>query len=74
MKLAEGDLTSEVRGTVGKDEKVLIIRRIEVAYRLELATEHHETAERVHEFHARFCPVARSIENSIEIGTRLELV
>lgn len=74
MELAEGDLVSEVRGAVGKDEKVLIIRRIDVTYRLKLPAEHHELARRVHGFHAGFCPVARSIEGSIAIGTELELI
>ena len=43
------------------------------AERLKIAGEHHELARRVHGFHAAFCPVARSIEGSIEIGTELEL-
>jgi hypothetical protein len=30
--------------------------------------------ERVHGFHARFCPVARSLAGSIDISTRLELI
>ena len=59
---------------MGKDEKVLIIRRIDVVYRLKVAAEHHEAADRVHGFHAGFCPVARSIAPAIEIGTTLELV
>lgn len=59
---------------MGKDEKVLIIRRIDVAYRLRIPAEHHELARRVHGFHAGFCPVARSIEGSIAIETELELV
>ena len=59
---------------MGKDEKVLIIRRIDVTYRLRIPAEHRETAERVHGFHAGFCPVARSIEGAIEIDTELELV
>jgi organic hydroperoxide reductase OsmC/OhrA len=33
-----------------------------------------EETERVHEFHARFCPVARSLEGGIEVRTELELV
>ena len=74
MKLEEGDLVSEVRGSVGKDEKVLIIRRIDVTYRLRVPDESREVAERVLGFHAGFCPVARSIEGSIEIGTALEFV
>ena len=63
-----------MRGEIGKDGKVLVIRRIRVAYRLEASEEHRETVERVHGFHAGFCPVARSIENCIEITTELELV
>ncbi len=59
---------------MGKDDKVLIIRRIDVVYRLKIPAEHRELAERVHGFHAGFCPVARSIAGAIEIGTTLELV
>ncbi len=63
-----------MRGDIGKDGKVLIIRRIHVAYRLEADEEHRETIERVHGFHAEFCPVARSIQGCIEIETELEMV
>ncbi len=64
-------LTSETRGEVEKDGRVLIIKRIHVTYHLKIAHEHRETAERVHEFHADFCPVARSIRDSIDITTEL---
>jgi organic hydroperoxide reductase OsmC/OhrA len=60
-----------VRGEIGKDGKVLVIRRIHVTYHLEADEEHRETVERVHEFHAEFCPVARSISGCIEIDTDL---
>jgi organic hydroperoxide reductase OsmC/OhrA len=52
---------------------VLVIERIVVTYRLALAAEHHETARRVHDVHARACPVARSLEGGIDVETRLEL-
>jgi uncharacterized OsmC-like protein len=52
---------------------VLVIRRITVTYRIALAEEHHDTARRVLEFHARACPVARSLEGAIAIETKLEL-
>ncbi len=74
MKLQEGDLTSEVVGTIGKDGKVLIIQKVDVTYRIRASEEHRETIERVHDFHADFCPVARSIAGCIEIETRFELV
>ena len=63
-----------MRGEIGKDGKVLVIRRIHVAYRLEADREQREIIERVHGFHAGFCPVARSIQGCIEIETELELV
>ena len=53
------------------EEKVLVIRRIHVIYTLRTAPENRGTAERVLGFHARSCPVARSIGSSIEITTSL---
>jgi organic hydroperoxide reductase OsmC/OhrA len=55
------------------EEKVLVIRRITVRYRLPVAEDRREEAERVHGFHARFCPVARSLEGGIEVRTELEM-
>ena len=53
---------------------MLLIKRIHVRYRLAIPEERREEAERVHSFHARFCPVARSLEGAIDITTELELV
>jgi uncharacterized OsmC-like protein len=50
-----------------------VIRRITVTYRIALPEEHHATATRVLDIHARACPVARSLEGAIEIDTKLEL-
>jgi organic hydroperoxide reductase OsmC/OhrA len=52
---------------------VLVIKRITVRYRLPVPEDRREEAERVHGFHARACPVARSLEGGIEIRTELEL-
>jgi organic hydroperoxide reductase OsmC/OhrA len=64
-------LTSEGKGEVEKDGNVLVIKRIHVTYHLKLEESQQETAVRVHGFHADFCPVARSIRDSIEITTEL---
>jgi organic hydroperoxide reductase OsmC/OhrA len=56
------------------EDKVLVIKRVTVRYRLAVPEDRREEAERVHGFHARFCPVARSLEGGIEIRTELELV
>lgn len=63
-----------MEGEIVKDRKVLVIRRIEVGYKLKLDAEYHELAERVREFHADFCPVARTLAGCVEIETRLEFV
>jgi uncharacterized OsmC-like protein len=73
VEVVEGDLVSEAEGEVEKEGKVLVIRRIRVRYRLNIATEHRETAERVHGFHADYCPVARTISDCVEIETFLEM-
>ena len=53
---------------------VLVIERITVRYRLPVPEDRRAEAERVHGFHARACPVARSLEGGIEVRTELELV
>lgn len=66
-------MTSEARGEIEKDGKVLIVKRIFVTYHLKAAAEHRATIERVHGFHANFCPVARTIGNCVEITTSVEI-
>jgi len=57
------------------EEKVLVIKRIRVRYRLiGCAGDKREAAERAHSFHVSRCPVARSIGGSIQITTELEFV
>jgi len=53
---------------------VLVIERITAYYRLPVPEEKREEAERVHGFHARACPVARSLEGGIEVRTELQLL
>jgi organic hydroperoxide reductase OsmC/OhrA len=64
-------LVSEAKGEIEKEENVLVIRRIHVTYHLKVAPEQRETAERVHGFHAGYCPVARTIRDCVDITTTL---
>ena len=64
-------LRSEATGQIGKDGRVLLIESIHVKYFLKTDKDNIETAERVHDMHADFCPVARSIKDSIAISTEL---
>ncbi len=50
-----------------------MIRRIHVTYHLKLDPEKKAEAERAHNIHADFCPVARTIRDCVEISTTLEL-
>ena len=58
---------------MGKDDGVLMIRRVHVTYRLKAAEDQRETIERVHGFHQDKCPVYRSLKNSIEMTTEYQL-
>lgn len=51
----------------------MILRRIHVTYKLRAPEDKREVIERVHDVHARFCPVYRSLEGAIAITTELEL-
>ncbi len=60
-------------GDIEKDGNTLVIKRIHVTYHLRLAPGQRDDAQRVLGFHADFCPVARSIRDSIEITTSVEM-
>ncbi len=68
------DLVGDVTGEIEKDGAVLVLRRINVRYRLHVPDDARATAERVHEIHADRCPVARSIKGAIEVSTEVEYV
>ena len=66
-------LAAEVRGEIEKDGNVLVIKRIHVTYHLKLIPEQRETAERVLDFHADKCPVARTLKGCVDISTELNM-
>lgn len=54
-----------------------MIRRIRVRYRLavdRMDAEVRETVDRVMGFHARKCPVARTLRPAVDISTEIEVV
>ena len=67
-------LTSNATGEIELEGNVLLIRCVHVRYRLKAREDQRETIERIHEIHAKHCPVARSLEGAIAISTSLELV
>jgi uncharacterized OsmC-like protein len=52
---------------------VLVVKRIHVTYQLKADPEQREMIERVHGFHADFCPVYRTIRDCVEVSTSLEI-
>lgn len=73
MSAEDGRLRAEARGEIGPDDRVLVVKRIEVTYHLRAPEEKRETIERVLAVHADHCPVARTLRGCVEIETRLEL-
>ncbi|MGH2682343.1 MAG: hypothetical protein ACRDIX_03830 [Actinomycetota bacterium] len=72
---SNGRLVSEVTGEIERtDDGVLVIRRVHVLYRLRADPERREAIDRVLGFHARKCPVARTIGDCVDISTELELI
>ncbi len=56
------------------DGKVIVLKRIHVTHKLRLDADKRETAEHVHSFYVKGCPMARSVEAAIAITSSLELV
>lgn len=52
---------------------MLVIKRIKQTFHLEADEKDRETIERVLDVYADSCPVARSIRDSIEITSELDL-
>jgi uncharacterized OsmC-like protein len=64
-----GKLTGKIRGEVETEEKVLVIKRIHVEYRLVAPEEARETVERVHGMYAMRCPLYRTLHNAIQLSS-----
>ncbi len=52
---------------------MLVIKRINVLYHLKAPKTAMATIERVHEIHAKHCPVYRSLHKAIDITTDFQV-
>ena len=66
-------LYADTIGEIETEGKVLVIKRIKITFHLAADQKDRETIERVLDVYADSCPVARSIEDSIEIISELDL-
>lgn len=72
ISASDGRLTADVRGRVGKDEGVLVVREIHVRYNLRAASgADGDAIQRAFEMHPMRCPVYRTLQGCIEITTEL---
>jgi uncharacterized OsmC-like protein len=60
-------------GEIETEDKVLVVKRIKQTFHLTADEEDREKIERVLKVYAASCPVARSIQESIEITSELTL-
>ena len=71
--MSSENLSAETMGEVEVERKVLVIKRIKQVFHVTVDEEDRETIERVLEVYADGCPVARSVKESIEISSELDL-
>jgi len=62
-----------VAGEIETESNMLVCKRITITIHLTAEEEDRETIERVLEMYEDGCPVARSIRDSIEITSELDL-
>ncbi len=67
------NLYAETLGEIEVENRVLVIKRIRQVFHLTAGEQDRETIERVLKVYADGCPVARSIKDSIEITSALDL-
>ena len=53
------------------EDGVLVVKRIHVAYDLEMDPSHTEAAQRAHEVHHPRCPIYKTLAGCVEITTEL---
>ncbi len=64
-----------MEGDIYKEEGVLVIKAIRVAYQLILEDESKkEEALRAHAVHHPYCPVYKTLEGCVEMTTTLDFV
>jgi len=66
-------LFADTVGEIEVESKVLVIKRIKQTFHLTADENDRETIERVLGVYADSCPVAKSIKDSIEISSELDL-
>ena len=67
LKLAPGALTAEVEGINEIRDRLPVLTRIRIHYRLEIPPGARETVDRALERHGDRCPTAASLAGAVEV-------
>ena len=71
----DGDrLLAEADGVVEAEDKLMLLKAIEVRYRLVADPAREAEIMRAHDNHIKHCSMARSVMAAIDISTSIELV
>lgn len=73
IRLAPGDITAEARGVNEVVDRIPVLTRIEVAYRLRIPAGSREAVDRALSRHAQKCPTAKSLEGAVEVVWSAEI-
>ena len=66
--LAPEDITAEVRGVNELRDRLPVLTRVEIAYRLRIPAGSRETVERTLSRHQDKCPTAATLAGAVEVS------
>jgi uncharacterized OsmC-like protein len=73
VSLAPEDLRAEVRGINEMRDKLPVLTRVEIHYRLRIPTGSRETVDRALARHQERCPTAATLEGAVEVVWSAEI-
>jgi uncharacterized OsmC-like protein len=68
-----GTLETEVEGDIEEGERVLLLTRIRIRYRIRIPKGKREEAERALALHDSRCPVSQSVQRGIRVEYAAEI-
>lgn len=74
MELAPGALTAEVEGINEIRDRLPVLTRIRIHYRLEIPADARETVDRALERHQDKCPTAASLSGAVSVEWTAEVL
>ena len=73
VSLGPADIAAEVRGVNELRDRLPVLTRIEIAYRLRIPAGARETVDRALARHQEKCPTAATLEGAVEVSWTAEI-